>query len=68
MKRRKRSKRRQVQLDGTYKTIHDSEYISNNLLEHLLSNAQKVKSLIPVMEAFKMHVGEANGRLALIFK
>jgi len=55
-------------LDGTYKTIHDSEYISNNLLEHLLSNAQKVKSLIPVMEAFKMHVGEANGRLALIFK
>ena len=55
-------------MDGTYKTIHDSEYISNNLLEHLLSNAQKVKSLIPVMEAFKMRVGEANGRLALIFK
>jgi len=68
MKRRKRTKRGSIQLDGTYKTIHDSRYISNNLLEHLLSDAQKVKSLIPVMEAFKMRVGEANGRLALIFK
>jgi len=68
MKRRKRSKRRQVQLDGTYKTVHDSGYISNNLLEHLLSNAQKVKSLIPVLEAFKMKIGEVSGKLAVIFK
>jgi len=68
MKRRKRTKRRQVQLDGTYTTIHDSGYISDNLLEHLLSNAQKVKSLLPVLEAFKMKIGEVSGRLAVIFK
>lgn len=68
MKRRKRTKGRSAQWDGNYKTLHDSGYISDNILEHLLSNARKVKLLIPVLEAFKMKVGEFGGRLTVTFK
>jgi hypothetical protein len=68
MKRRKRTKSRSAQWDGNYRTIQDSGYISDNILEHLLSNAQKVKSLIPLLEAFKMKIGEFRGRLTVISK
>lgn len=66
MKRRRKSRR--TKKAHLYGTLHDSGYISDNILEHLLSNAQKVKSLIPLLEAFKMKIGEVGGRLAVISK
>ena len=66
MKRKKRSKSKPIQWEGNYRTIQDSGYISDNILEHLLSDAQKVKSLISVLEAFRIKVEERKGRLAVI--
>jgi len=66
MKRRRKSRR--TKKANLYGTSYDSGYISDNILEHILSNAQKVKSLIPVLETFRMKVGEFGGRLAVISK
>ena len=68
MKRRRRSKSKSIRWDGNYRTIRDSGYISDNILEHLLSDARKVALLIPVLEAFKMKIGEFKGRLTVISK